>query len=163
MVTAVPGGAIGWASKSYAPLVPSHADILGCAGHGRSRLTVISACSKSSFHAHMGKLGSTPAIRAIKWFLNVRIARSALFLLCWCGGTRSIWMWCFCRCSVNAMEVSLSRQSLECWYISPLFIVHQGGAMSFEVALLAAVCHGECFDVIASLRVHDEYILVSFM
>ena len=44
-------------------------------------------------HWFIGKVASTDAILAVRWFLNVQLARSAAFLLCMCGFVMTCLSW----------------------------------------------------------------------
>ena len=52
------------------------ADMFGCIYDGRSRFNVVKAWGKNLSHKFKGKFGFMEQSPAIKWFLNVWMARS---------------------------------------------------------------------------------------
>lgn len=82
-----PAGPNGVASKLKGPKRSSHAESEGLQWLARRRFSVSSACGMSRSHRSAGKVGAVPARMDRKWALNVRIARSAAFRRCTCGGT----------------------------------------------------------------------------
>ena len=83
----VPGGANGVAAKLNSPNIYVYADNNGLVLADLSRFNVILHCSMSLSHSVRGKLGSTIAKPALKWFLNVCMTLSAKFCWCVCGVT----------------------------------------------------------------------------
>ena len=86
--TRIPGGAMGSLLKLYGPNNCDHAECLGLIRDPRSRLMVMSACGNNRSHRLTGKSMSVLHRPAMKWFLNVRIARSAALVRC-CPGAAS--------------------------------------------------------------------------
>jgi hypothetical protein len=80
---------------------------LGLIRDVRRRFRVIVAWGTSLSHRCIGKLGSVVARPAMKWFLNVRMARSAAFARWTPGGTNWYWM-----CSVSMYRFSTAEHSL---------------------------------------------------
>ena len=76
-MTLVPGGASGVLLKSNAPYSWAYAERFGLRWEARSRLRVRSACGSKQSHSVRLKPGSVPQSVAMKWFLKVRMARSA--------------------------------------------------------------------------------------
>ena len=68
---------MGVALKSYRPFICSHADSLGLIRDPRIKFSVSSACGNVLSHRCMGNWVSMDHHPAAKWFLAVRIARSA--------------------------------------------------------------------------------------
>ena len=61
-------------------------------------------------HSLIGKLGLVVAKPAIKYFLKVWIARSAVLCMCiWGGGANWYWMECVVAVAFNSPETSLSK------------------------------------------------------
>ena len=83
--TRMPGGAIGSLLKSYGPNSCDQAECFGLMRDPRMRLMVNTACGMSLSHKCMGNSASVVHNPAIKWFLNVRMARSAALVRCWPG------------------------------------------------------------------------------
>ena len=77
---------------------------------GRRRLRVITACGISLSQMWRGKVGSTEQSPAMKWFLNVCMARSALFLRCRPDGVSWKSMSSLVISLMRAREASLSRR-----------------------------------------------------
>ena len=77
----VPGGARGVSLKSKSPNESAWADFRGFILDVRSKFSVKVACSSNLCHWEMGKCGSALHSPVIKWFLNVRMARSAALTL----------------------------------------------------------------------------------
>ena len=78
----------------------------------RIRFKVNPICSRNSGHSSSGHSGSTPAKVAIKWFLYVLIARSALFLRCWPTGVISMVTFCFRNSFRTDSDIWLSSQRI---------------------------------------------------
>ncbi len=104
-----PGGASGWLLKSWFPLTMACADSLGFNLELLSRFKVRSACAISRSHSLIGNACGRDANPARKWFLNVRIARSAAFLRCWAGGTTWYAILYFFSAALSSFDISLSR------------------------------------------------------
>ena len=85
--TCVPGGPSGVLLKLKVPCSCAHADNLGLSLDARNRFNVMVAWSSSLSHKCKGKSLSTLHNPAMKWFLNVLIARSAAFRRWMPGGT----------------------------------------------------------------------------
>lgn len=68
----------------------------------------MAAWVKSSDHRFIGNCGLTEHSPAMKWFLNVRMARSAALRLCTCGGTNCRLTLFFLMARSRLSEVSLS-------------------------------------------------------
>ena len=85
--TLVPGGAIGVVLKSKLPNNAAYADNDWFRRAERSKFNVILHCGRSRSHSREGNCGSHVYKPAIRWFLYVRIARSAAFRRWMCGGT----------------------------------------------------------------------------
>jgi hypothetical protein len=75
--TLVLGGASGVRLQSKAPLSWVCAERRGLICEPRMRFRQISACGSNLSHRFSGKLRSVLLSAAMKWLLNVRIARSA--------------------------------------------------------------------------------------
>jgi hypothetical protein len=108
--TRIPGGASGVRLKSKSPCTCAYAERCAWRRLDRSRLRVCRACGRSRSHKFMGKSGGTELRPAMKWFLNVRMARSAAFRRCTCGGDNWTSM---CWASMNwrsALDASLSNR-----------------------------------------------------
>jgi hypothetical protein len=109
--TLVPGGPIGWELKLYCPWACACADKRGLIRDPLSRLRVSRAWGMSRSHRCSGNSLSVDDRPAMKWFLNVRMALSAVLRRCIHGGaswnsTFSSWKYCL------RLEHSLSsRQS----------------------------------------------------
>ena len=80
--TQIPGGAKGDRLKSTAPCTWAWADDLGLILEPRRRLSDSSAFGNNLSHKCNGKCLSTLHRPAMKWFLNMRIARSAALRRC---------------------------------------------------------------------------------
>lgn len=104
----IPGGAIRCLLKSYWPGRYTSTEIFWLILVGCNILRVRIACSSNLFHNFSRQLGSTELTPAIKWFLNVRMVRSAAFLQCTCGGTISKLQLFFCISSSSSEGASLS-------------------------------------------------------
>ena len=63
--------------KSYCPQTWAYAESFGLMRDPRRRLSVQVACGSRRSHRWMGKFGSVVHSPAIRWFLKVRMARSA--------------------------------------------------------------------------------------
>ena len=87
MITLVPGGPSGVAIKLKAPCSWAYAESLLLMVDVRSRLRVMVAWSMRRSHRCLGNDGSHEHRVEMKWFLKVRIARSAALARCWLGGT----------------------------------------------------------------------------
>ena len=83
----VPGGANGMLLKLKISNSCSWADIFGFILHLRIRFMVVFDWYKSLSQSFNGAFGLTLQNPAIKWFLNVRIARLVVFCQCMFGGT----------------------------------------------------------------------------
>ena len=83
----MPGGASGVAAKLKMPYTAVCADSAGLRRDARNRLSVSVHCGMRRSHSFMGYLGSMVQRPAIRWFLYVRMALSAAFLLWIWGGT----------------------------------------------------------------------------
>ena len=73
----VPIGASGVLFQSNFPNNSSCADLCLVSRENRSMLRVSSTCGKNSSHNWIGHVGSMVARLAMKWSLNVAMARSA--------------------------------------------------------------------------------------
>ena len=73
----MPSDANGVLVKSRSPLICAYADNDWLIRDPRRRLRVIVDWRIIKYHKSIGKAGSVEARPARKWFLNVRIARSA--------------------------------------------------------------------------------------
>ena len=73
----MPGAAMGVLLYSEFPLNCAYAEILGFSLEGQSKFNAISLRSKRWYQFCMGNFGSIDQIPAMKWYLNVLIARSA--------------------------------------------------------------------------------------
>ena len=75
----VPGGAIGVLLKSKLPWSWLQAERFGLMREVRSKLSVMTAWGRSLSQRYSGKFLSVLQRPAMKWFLKVRMARSAAF------------------------------------------------------------------------------------
>ena len=76
----------------------------------RSKLRVMSACGRSFSHRIKGKSGSVLQRPAMKWFLKVRMARSAaLRRWMWGGASWKSMSWLSMNC-MSAVDASLSSR-----------------------------------------------------
>ena len=83
-----PGGCRGWAAKSMGNLYsPAQAEMVGSGVHGRKWLREISAAGRRSSQRSGGKSGWVEEKVEMRWFLPVRIHRSATSVRCTPGGT----------------------------------------------------------------------------
>lgn len=73
----VPSGASGVLFQSNVPDNSACADFSLLRREKRSMLSVSSTCGRNSSHSWMGHVGSSVARLAMKWSLNVAMARSA--------------------------------------------------------------------------------------
>ena len=71
--------------KSYGPKSCDQAECFGLIREPCIKLIVRTACGMSLSHKCMGNLASVVHNPAMKWFLKVRIARSAALVRCWPG------------------------------------------------------------------------------
>ena len=108
--TCWPGGASGVRLKSNVPYSWAHAERFGLMRLPLSKLSVISAWGMRRSHRSRGNWGSVLHKPAMKWLLNVLMARSAAFRRCMCGGTNWKSTCCSCMYCFSCSEHSLSRR-----------------------------------------------------
>ena len=87
--TAHPNCARGRFIKLWVPCTCALAYTFGVVIDWRSRFSVNSACGINLHHKCIGNFFDTPTKIATKWSFSVWIYLSAMFLLCWTGGTNS--------------------------------------------------------------------------
>ena len=110
--TRVPGGPIGVRLKSNTPLSCAYAESFGLMRDPRNKFRVVRAWGKRRSHRRNGSSGSVLQRMAIKWFLKVRIARSAALRRClpasvsckiYVRTVERIWKWVICLVKVIAI------------------------------------------------------------
>ena len=108
----MPGGARDVLSKLNAPKRYACAESFGFNLAERTRFKESSAYGRSLSHSAHGYFGSQVARHAKKWFLKDRIARSAAFRRCMCGGPSSKSILFFINAFRKSAENSLSNMYL---------------------------------------------------
>ena len=106
--TLLPGGANGVFRWSNSPNKYAQADSFIFTLAALRRFSVNTHCGNKRSYSCIGKFGSTVTNPALKWFLKVWIALSALFARWICGGTNWSSTPALSMACLRSLEISLS-------------------------------------------------------